>query len=61
MNLAEAIKIVEYHQKWRMGADLEMIHPKILTQALNLILEEVKKNIVQSPLNSDEEIKNVLP
>jgi hypothetical protein len=43
MNLAEAIKTIEHYQKWRLGADIEMIHPKILTQALNLILDEVKK------------------
>lgn len=45
MTLSEAITILEHHQKWRLGADLEMVHPKILTQALDLILEEVKKNI----------------
>lgn len=43
MTLPEAIKIIEHYQKWRLGADIEMIHPKILTQALDLILDEVKK------------------
>jgi len=43
MTLCEAIETIEHHQKWRLGEDIEMIHPKIITKALNLILEEVKK------------------
>ena len=45
MTLSEAIKTVEHYQKWRVGADIEMIHPKILTKALDLILKEVKKKL----------------
>jgi len=43
MDLKEAIKILEHFQKWRVGSDIEMIHPKVLTKAIDLILKEVKK------------------
>lgn len=43
MTLDEAIKIVDQYQKWRVGSDIDMVHPKILTQAINIILKEVKK------------------
>jgi len=43
MDLKEAIKILEHFQKWRTGSDIEMIHPKVLTKAIDLILKEVKK------------------
>jgi hypothetical protein len=47
MELKTAIEILQYHQEWRRGKKNEMIHePKILTQALDLVLDEVKKHVV---------------
>ena len=44
MELKTAIEILEYHQKWRLGKREDMIHePKKLTQALEIVLNEVKK------------------
>jgi len=43
MTILEAIKILEHYQSWRVGSDIEMIHPKVLTKAIDLILNEVKK------------------
>ena len=44
MELKTAIEILEYHQEWRLGKREDMIHePKKLTQALDIILNEVKK------------------
>ena len=44
MELKTAIEILEYHQKWRLGKREDMIHePKKLTQALDIVLNEVKK------------------
>ena len=44
MELKTAIEILEYHQEWRLGKREDMIHePKMLTQALYIILNEVKK------------------
>jgi hypothetical protein len=44
MELGAAIEILEYHQEWRLGKREEMIHePKKLTEALDIVLSEVKK------------------
>ena len=44
MELKTAIEILEYHQEWRLGKREDMIHePKKLTQALDIVLNEVKK------------------
>lgn len=44
MELQTAIEILEYHQKWRLGKREDMIHePKKLTEALDIVLSEVKK------------------
>ena len=44
MELKTAIEILEYHQEWRLGKREDMIHePKKLTEALNVVLNEVKK------------------
>lgn len=61
MTLLEAIATIEYYQSWRLGADTEMIHPKILTKALNIVLDEAKKSVLSSELNTDENINNILP
>ena len=43
MTLHEAIAILEEYQAWRLGIEKEMINPKALTQAIDVILNEVKK------------------
>ena len=44
MELKTAIEILEYHQEWRLGKKEDMIHePKKLTEALDVILSEIKK------------------
>jgi hypothetical protein len=44
MELQTAIEILEYHQEWRLGKREDMIYePKKLTNALDVILREVKK------------------
>ena len=44
MELKTAIEILEYHKEWRLGKREDMIHePKKLTQALDIVLNEVKK------------------
>lgn len=44
--LKTAIEILEYHQEWRLGKREDMIYePKKLTEALDIVLIEVKKNI----------------
>ena len=44
MELQTAIEILEYHQEWRLGKREDMIYePKKLTEALDIVLSEVKK------------------
>lgn len=44
MELKTAIEILEYHQEWRLGKRDDMIHePKMLTEALDIVLINVKK------------------
>ena len=44
MELKTAIEILEYHQEWRLGKREDMIHePKKLTEALDIVLNKVKK------------------
>ena len=44
MELKTAIEIIEYHQEWRLGKREDMIHkPKVLTQALDIVINEVKE------------------
>lgn len=44
MELQTAIEILEYHQGWRLGKREDMIHePKKLTEALDIVISEVKK------------------
>jgi hypothetical protein len=46
MKLQTAIEILEYYQAWRLGKREDMIHePKELTEALDIVLSEVKKFI----------------
>ena len=47
MELQEAIHILKQHNKWRVGADVAMIHSKDLTEAINIIVEnyECRKNV----------------
>lgn len=44
MELQTAIEILEYHQEWRLGKREDMVHePKKLTEALDVVLNEVNK------------------
>ena len=60
MELQTAIEILEYHQEWRLGKREDMIYePKKLTEALDIVLSEVKKfrlGAVSGSLPSDDRI-----
>lgn len=46
MELKTAIEILEYYQEWRLGKRDDMIHePKVLTEALDVVLEAVKSKL----------------
>ena len=47
MELKQAIGILETHNRWRRGEDVEpMINPRELGIAIDLIVEYIKKNDV---------------
>jgi len=45
MELQEAINILERHNKWRLGAEIPMMQPKQITEAINVVLKYVKKTM----------------
>lgn len=38
MTLQEALIVLAKHQQWRQGADIEIAKPKVLTEALDIVL-----------------------
>lgn len=44
MTYQEAIKLLRHHQEWRLGADILMIEPKDLTEAIDAILTNYNEN-----------------
>lgn len=40
MKYQEAIKVLKIHQEWRLGAEIEMLEPKELTEAIDAILTQ---------------------
>lgn len=42
MKIKEAVIVLEEHNKWRLGADVKMTSPKVLTEAINTIVEYFK-------------------
>ena len=61
MELQTAIEILEYHQEWRLGKREDMIHePKKLTEALDIVLSEVKKIRLGAVVGRSEQLKALL-
>ena len=59
MELKTAIEILEYHQEWRLGKRDDMIHePKKLTEALDIVLNEVKKFRLGAVIESSPQMNN---
>lgn len=42
MTPTQAKEILTEYQAWRLGADTKQLHPKIITQAIEIILLEFK-------------------
>lgn len=42
MTPTQAKKILKEYQAWRLGADTKQLHPKTITEAIDLILVEFK-------------------
>lgn len=58
MELKTAIEILDYHQEWRLGKREDMIHePKKLTEALDIVLSEVKKLPIHNVVEQSEQLR----
>jgi hypothetical protein len=53
MKLHEALSILETHQRWRLGAEIQMAEPKVISRALDVVLGYFKNEI------SDAEIERI--
>ncbi len=48
MTLKEAIELLQKHQQWRRGADIDMQNPTQLGIAIDILIEEALKNFVDN-------------
>ena len=46
MNLKKAHDILATHQKWRRGADIPQTDPRELGEAIDVVLEYLKKDLI---------------
>jgi len=45
MTKEEALKSLQYFQKWRLGANTPQPEPKVITAALKVAINELKKQL----------------
>jgi hypothetical protein len=43
MEIQDAIRLLEHHNKWRRGADIPMVNPTVLGKAIDVVVKEYKK------------------
>lgn len=43
MKIEEAIEILERHNEWRRGAEIPMVQPSILGEAIDVVIKELKR------------------
>ena len=43
MNLRKALLVLTEYNKWRLGAQIEMLNPKLITEAIEVILKHYEK------------------
>lgn len=47
MTLYQAYVVLKYHAEWRQGEHSEMVKPEKLTQALNVILNDLQTKLTR--------------
>jgi glycerol-3-phosphate O-acyltransferase len=47
MRLYQAYVVLKHHAEWRQGEHAEMVKPERLTQALNLILNDLQTKLTK--------------
>jgi hypothetical protein len=43
MKLEDAVKVLEEYQSWRKGNDSEMLHPKVISEAIEVAINLLKQ------------------
>lgn len=56
MEIKEAIDILEKHNRWRLGADIPMAHPKDITNAINTVIENYRKRYKQITYKTEKNL-----
>jgi hypothetical protein len=62
MKLKKAIKVLEKHNEWRLGAETKQTDPKTLTQAIVIILKAndlFQKYLKSGEIGDYEELKKL--
>ena len=49
MNLKTTIQVLELHNRWRKGEDMEMQNPETLGKALETAIDFLKSHSTQTP------------
>ena len=58
MKLEEAIDLLKIHQEWRLGADTELIYPKELTQAIDIVINEF--TLIKKEMTAKEKAEHLI-
>ena len=58
MKLEEAINLLKIHQEWRLGADTEIIYPKELTQAIDIVINEF--TLIKKEMTAKEKAEHLI-
>jgi len=58
MKLEEAINLLKIHQDWRLGADTEMVYPKELTQAIDIVINEF--TLIKKEMTAKEKAEHLI-
>ena len=51
MTLQVALSILETHQRWRLGAEIQMAEPKVLSKALDVVLNYFQNEISDAEID----------
>ena len=58
MKLEEAINLLKRHQEWRLGGEAEMIYPKELTQAIDIVINEF--TLIKKEMTAKEKSEHLI-
>lgn len=58
MTLEEAVEILDHHNRWRRGASIATVDPRLLGIAIDVVIKEFKKGRTNETLRSAPEQQN---